>query len=230
MRSEIFEILVLSLLVSGSATILAALVAIPSGVMIALYNFKGRQFVLLLLHAVIGIPTVIIGLFLYFLLSRQGPLGWLGWLFTPIGMVLAQFILILPIITSFTATHLLGKTAKINETSISLGASNIQLLWTILWESKTGIIGAVVGGFARAIGEVGAAMMVGGNIKHYTRVMTTAIALETSKGEFELAMYLGILLLLVSLGVTFLLFSLEHIGEYHNNVANKGRLKKNGLK
>ena len=115
-------------------------------------------------------------------------------------MIIAQTILIFPIITSFIITHLLGKIDKIKETAMVLGASPLQLLWTIIQETRLGIIGAVAGGFARAIGEVGAAMMVGGNIKHFTRVMTTAIALETSKGEFEMAMSLGVVLLLISLG------------------------------
>lgn len=212
LREEIFQVLILSLAVSGTATFLAAIIAVPSGLFLSICQFKWRKAVILMLHAVIGVPTVVIGLVLYFLLSRQGPLGELGWLFTPFGMVLAQMILIVPIITSFTATYLLGKTRKIQETALVLGATKLQMLWTIIWEARMGVISAIVGGFARAIGEVGAAMMVGGNIKHFTRVMTTAIALETSKGDFELAVILGVLLLLVSLGVSFLLFSLERVG------------------
>lgn len=212
---EVSDIVLLSILVSGSATVIASFFAIPFGIFLSLFQFKGRRFLILLLHAVIGVPTVVVGLCLYFLLSRHGPLGWLGWLFTPAGMIVAQAILIFPIITSFAVTHLLGKTKEIKETAIISGATYLQLLWTFVLEARLGIIGAVVGGFARAIGEVGAAMMVGGNIRHFTRVMTTAIALETGKGDFELAISLGMVLILVSLGVSFLLFSLERIGEFN---------------
>ena len=197
-KNEILEIVRLSLVVSGSATILGSLAGIPLGTWLGMRNFKGKQVFLRVIYTLMALPPVLAGLLIYILLSRSGPLGSLGLLFTPWAMISAQFVLVLPIVTGLTAAAIAGRERLIFETALSLGASRWQGNWAVVQEARTGIIAAVMTGFGRALAEVGAVMLVGGNIRHQTRVLTTAIMLETRQGNFDLAVALGLILLIVS--------------------------------
>ncbi len=185
------------------AAIFAAVIAVPSGVVIALSEFRGKQFLQQILNTLMAMPTVVIGLLLYGLFTRQGPMGELELLYTPAAVVIAECILILPIILNLTIVAVQSSDKRLVPTLRSLGADKIQLTWQVLRETRFAVMAAIVAGFGRAIGEVGAAMMLGGNIEGFTRTMTTAIALETSKGEFELALALGVLLLIIAFVVNF---------------------------
>ncbi len=182
---------------------LAALIAIPTGITIALNEFRGKQFLQQILNTLMAMPTVVIGLLLYGLFTRQGPMGDLGLLYTPAAVVIAECILILPIILNLTIVAVQSSDKRLVPTLKSLGANKIQLALQVMGETRFAVIAAVVAGFGRAIGEVGAAMMLGGNIEGFTRTMTTAIALETSKGEFEFGLALGLLLLIIAFTVNF---------------------------
>ncbi len=182
---------------------LAALIAIPTGITIALNEFRGKQFLQQILNTLMAMPTVVIGLLLYGLFTRQGPMGELGLLYTPAAVVIAECILILPIILNLTIVAVQSSDKRLVPTLKSLGANKIQLASEVLGETRFAVIAAVVAGFGRAIGEVGAAMMLGGNIEGFTRTLTTAIALETSKGEFEFGLALGLLLLIIAFAVNF---------------------------
>ena len=199
--SDLTAIVGLSLLVSLSAVFLAALVGLPFGAAVALYRFPGRQAVRVLLNALLGIPPVVIGLVVYLLLSRAGPLGGLGLLFTPTAMIIAQWLLVTPIIAALTQQTVSDLHDEYAEQLKSLGVGTGRAIPTLLWEGRLSLMVAVMAGFGRAIAEVGAVIIVGGNINHVTRVMTTAIALETSKGNLALALALGIVLLLLALAV-----------------------------
>ena len=207
--AEVYYVVWTSLRVATAACALAALVGIPLGLTIALRRFRGREAVLLVLNTLMALPTVVVGLFLYALLGRRGPLGALGLLYTPAGIVLGEFVLALPIVTNLTVSAVKGLDPRLVLTCRSLGASARQQAWTILREGRFAVMAAVVAGFGRVIGEVGVAMMIGGNIQGFTRTMTTAIALETSKGEFEMGLALGILLLLVALAANAALRRLQ---------------------
>ncbi|MFH0930860.1 MAG: ABC transporter permease [Candidatus Zixiibacteriota bacterium] len=209
---EILEIVWLSLKVSGSAVILSSLFSLSLALLIEEKNFPGKNLVLSLLNTMMIIPAVTIGLLVYLLLMRRGLLGNLGLLYTPYAMILAQAVLATPIITGLSLVAIRGVTPKIKDTALSLGASRFQLNLLILREARSALNAAVITGFARVIGETGMTMMVGGNIKGATRVMTTAIALETMKGEFELAVTLGVILILVSLGINLFLHLLQGSG------------------
>lgn len=206
---EVYFIIWVSFNVSIAATILSAVVGLPIGIAVALAEFPGKRGVLLVLNTLMALPTVVVGLIFYGLLSRSGPLGDLALLFTPEGMVAALFVLALPIVVNLSSTAVRGLDPRLVVTCKSLGANRRQLGWKIIREGRFGIMSAVVVGFGRVISEVGIAMMIGGNIKGYTRTMTTAIALETSKGEFELGLALGMVLLLVALLVNAALFLLQ---------------------
>ena len=198
-----------SLRVAAAACLLAAAAGIPLGLTIALRRFRGRQAVLLVLNTLMALPTVVVGLFLYAFLTRRGPLGGCGLLYRPAAIVLGELILALPIVTNLTISAVNGLDPRLLATCRSLGASVRQQAWTLPREGRYAVMAAVVAGFGRVIGEVGVAMMLGGNIEGFTRTMTTAIALETSKGDFELGLALGILLLLVALAVNALLQRLQ---------------------
>ena len=206
---DVYFVVWTSLYISAAACLLAAVAGVPLGLAIALRRFRGRQAVLLVLNTLMALPTVVVGLFLYAFLSRRGPLGALGLLYTPGGIVLGEFLLALPIVANLTVSAVNGLDRRLVLTCRSLGASPGQQSWTILREGRFAVTAAVVAGFGRVIGEVGIAMMIGGNIAGFTRTMTTAIALETSKGEFELGLALGILLLLVALVVNAALQRLQ---------------------
>ncbi len=197
------EIVALSLKVSLSAVTLAALVGLPLGAAIALYRFPGRIVIAALLNAFMGLPPVVVGLIVYLLLSRSGPLGVLGLLFTPGAMIIAQWLLVTPIIAALALQTVADLHAEYDEQLRSLGATTGRALWTLLWDGRLSLVTAVLAGFGRASAEVGAVMIVGGNINHATRVMTTAIALETSKGDLALALGLGLILVSLALAINF---------------------------
>jgi len=188
-----------SLLVSFSAVGLATLVGLPLGALVAVWRFPGRAFARAVLNALMGLPPVVVGLVLYLLLSRSGPLGGFGLLYTPTAMILAQWVLITPIIAALTRQTIADLYVEYAEQLHSLGVGPWRMIWTLLWDGRFSLLTAVLAGFGRASAEVGAVLIVGGNINHVTRVMTTTIALETSKGDLPLALGLGIILLLLTL-------------------------------
>jgi len=187
----------LSLAVSLSAVILATLIGLPLGAAIGVGRFPGRRAVVVLLNALMGLPPVVVGLFVYLMLSRAGPLGSLGILFTPTAMVIAQTILILPIVAALCRQAVEDAWAEYEEQLRSLGATGLSAALTLVWEIRFSLLTAVLAGLGRASAEVGAVMIVGGNIDGVTRVMTTTIALETSKGDLPLALALGLVLILL---------------------------------
>ena len=198
---ETFDIMGVSLKVSIAATVLATLVGVPTGFFLAVRDFRGKHTIVSIMNTLMAIPTVVVGLLVYMSLSRSGPLGFLGILYTPAAMVVGQIILAFPIITALAYAAVSAVDERVRTTAESLGASAAQSAWMVLKEGRLGMIAAVVAGFGRVIAEVGSAIMVGGNIKGYTRTMTTAIALETSKGNFALGITLGMILLVVALTI-----------------------------
>lgn len=205
LNPDLLQIAALSLYVSLCATILAAGITIPLGGFIHFREFRGKQALITLIQTLYSIPTVIVGLLVYFLLSRSGPLGFLGLLYSPEGMILGQAVLIMPIILGLVITALSGISRNIRDTIVSLGATEFQGILEIIREARFAIVGGVILGFGRAISEVGVAMMIGGNIRGETRVLTTAIMLGTGMGEFSLAFALGIILLAISMMVVILM-------------------------
>lgn len=199
------EITLRTLYISLSSTLIAALIAVPLGGYIHFRKFRGKRTVINIIQTLYSIPTVLVGLLVFLLISNQGPLGSLGLLFTPVGMIMGQTILVLPIVTGFTILALNGVKDEISDLSLSLGASEFQAIQTIMHEAKYALLGAIILGFGRAISEVGVALMIGGNIRGYTRVITTTMSLETSKGNIELSIALGIILLMIALVVNLLL-------------------------
>jgi len=193
------EIVWLSLRVSLTAVLVASVIGFPLGAGLALSRFPGHKLVIVLLNALMGLPPVVVGLTVYLLLSRSGPMGELGLLFTPTAMMIAQCILVTPIISALTRQTIEDLWSEYEEQLRSLGAGRGQALLTLLWEGRYSLFTAVLAGFGRAIAEVGAVLIVGGNITHVTRVMTTSIALETAKGNLELALALGIVLISLAL-------------------------------
>jgi len=197
--ADMVEIVVLSLSVSFSAVMLAALVGLPFGAFVAIARFPGRGAVITLLNALMGLPPVVVGLVVYLMLSRSGPLGFLGWLFTPTAMVVAQFALITPLVAALSRQAIQDLWEEYHELLRSLDVRLGAMVATLIWDGRHRLLTTLLAGYGRAIAEVGAVIIVGGNIAHVTRVMTTAIALETSKGDLALALGLGIVLLLISL-------------------------------
>ncbi len=206
-KMEIYEIVKMSLQVSGTATIISALIGVPLGAWIGLSEFKGKRLLLRLVYTMMALPPVLAGLLVYLLLSRSGPLGFMELLFTPTAMIIAQCLLVTPIITGLVSAGIAGKEGLIYEHAISLGANKAQATWTIIKETRTGIIAGIMTGFGRAFAEVGAVMLVGGNIRHMTRVLTTSIVMETRQGNFEMGIALGIILLLLSFTVSSIVLS-----------------------
>ena len=196
--AELVDIVALSLQVSLSAVFFAALIGLPLGAAVALFRFPGRRAVAVMLSAFMGLPPVVMGLIVYLMLSRAGPLGVLGLLFTPTAMVIAQTLLITPIIAALTRQVVEDLWADYGEQLRSLGATPGRAVPTLLWDGRFSLVTVILAGFGRASAEVGAVMIVGGNIDHVTRVMTTAIALETSKGDLPLALGLGLILILLT--------------------------------
>ncbi|MEX0637908.1 MAG: ABC transporter permease [Burkholderiales bacterium] len=198
---RLWEIVGLSLAVSLSAVALATLLGLPLGAAIAVGRFRGRQAVIVVLNALMGLPPVVVGLFVYLLLSRAGPLGELGLLFTPPAMVIAQTILIVPIIAALARQAVEDAWREYEEQLRSLGVHGLRGALTVLWDIRFSLLTAVLAGLGRASAEVGAVMIVGGNVDGVTRVMTTTIALETSKGDLPLALGLGMVLIAIVLAL-----------------------------
>ena len=184
---------------------IACLPGIPLGVLVALRRFPGRRALLAVLTSLMALPTVVVGLIVYSLVSRAGPLGSFGILFTPSAVIVGQAILALPIIVSMTASALSSLDPLFPEVLTTLGASRRAIFWMSVRQARGAVLSAVLAAFGRVVGEVGVAMMLGGNIRWYTRTITTAIALETSKGDFELGLALGMILIVIALGVNALL-------------------------
>jgi tungstate transport system permease protein len=189
----------LSLQVSLTAVFFAALIGIPLGALLAIKKFWGRPVLIVLVNALMGLPPVVVGLCVYLMLSKSGPLGILGLLYTPTAMIIAQTLLIAPIIAALSRTILKTLHEEYRDQFASFRLSQFQTVNTLLWEARFMLLTALLAGFGRAIAEVGAVMIVGGNISHYTRVMTTSIALETSKGNLSLALALGVILILLAI-------------------------------
>jgi len=206
---EVMEIAGRSLMISVTSTLLASLICLPLGNLIHFHRFPGRRLLINLIQTFFSIPTVAIGLFVFVLFSRAGLLGGLNLLFTPTVMVLGQMILITPILLGLTISALSGVDKAILDTARSLGASGLQTAIVVLREARFAVTAAVIMGFGRAISEVGIALMVGGNIRGFTRVITTAISLETSKGDLELSIALGIILISIALVVNVVLNSVQ---------------------
>jgi tungstate transport system permease protein len=199
----------LSFQVTIIALVFATLVGIPLGAWLGMSRFWGRRLIIALLYTGMGFPPVVVGLFVYLLLSRSGPLGDLGWLFTPPAMVVAEIIIAFPLIAGFTMAAVMSVDPNLRQQVISLGATPRQATWALLREARVGVVVSIIAGFGAIISEVGSVIMVGGNIEGQTRVLTTAIVLETSKGEFALAMALGIILLAVTFFINFAVLRLQ---------------------
>ena len=205
----VMEIAGRSLSISGTACLLASLICLPLGSLIHFHHFRGKRALINIIQTLFSVPTVLIGLFVFVLFSRAGPLGELGMIFTPTAMVIGQMILVIPLLLGLTISSLSGVSKEIVDTATSLGASGFQTVLLVLREARYAVLAAVIMGFGRAIAEIGCAMMVGGNIKGFTRVITTAISLETTKGELELAIALGIILLFLALIINIALNRLQ---------------------
>ncbi len=203
------EIVGLSLRVSGTAMLISIVLGIPTGVWLGLRQFPGRRLLVALLYTGMGFPPVVVGLAIYLLFSRQGPLGDLQWLFTPRAMIVAQTILAFPLVAGFTMTAIASVSQEAPLQLRSLGATRTQIILTLLYEARNGVLAAIVAGFGAIISEVGAVMLVGGNIEHDTRVLTTAIVLETRKGDFDVAIALGLILLGLTFSANWLLLHLQ---------------------
>jgi len=201
---ELLQAIWVSLKVSGAAALIASAMAVPLAIYLSGTQFAGKRFVLLVNQTLMAAPTVVIGLLLYFFFSRNGPLGRFGILYTQTTMMVGEIVLILPIIIGFAYTALRQVDAKARLTALSLGASQSQAGWVVVKEASFPLLVAILAGFARAISEVGVAMMLGGNIRGYTRNITTTIALESAKGEFTNGVILGVLLLGITLGINLL--------------------------
>tara|TARA_B100001093_G_C26856797_1_gene1027837 strand:+ start:4070 stop:4777 length:708 start_codon:yes stop_codon:yes gene_type:complete len=209
--SDLMEILLLSVKVSFAALAIAGIFAMPIGTVLAISQFKGRKLIVTFLNAMMGLPPVVVGLFVYLMLSRSGPLGVFELLYTPTAMIIAQVILIVPIVASLTYQVIEELSKEYRELFASLKISPLKAVFAYLWDARYSLLTTLLAGFGRAISEVGAVMIVGGNINHLTRIMTTAIALETSKGELTLALSLGIVLLTTALLVNAIVMSIKTV-------------------
>jgi tungstate transport system permease protein len=207
--ANLAEIVLLSLKVSLSATCLAALFGLPIGALIAIANFPGRSMVILLINALMGLPPVVVGLLVYVMLSNAGPMGGFGLLYSPAAMIIAQTALIMPIIAALSRQTIEDLRQEYDEQLRALGVGPLRAIPTLIWDGRFSLATAVLAGFGRASGEVGAVIIVGGNINHVTRVMTTAIALETSKGDLALALGLGLILLTIAVLINALVLGLK---------------------
>jgi len=207
--SALLEIVGLSLRVTLTAVVLACAIGLPLGALLAVARFPGRLGIIVVTNTLMGLPPVVVGLFLYLLLSRAGPMGPLDLLYTPTAMIIAQMILVVPIVTAMTRQVVADMHAEYDEQFRSMGLTGIRAVPSLLWDARYSLITASLAGFGRASAEVGAVLVVGGNINHVTRVMTTTIALETSRGNLALALGLGLVLLLIALAVNAAVMSLN---------------------
>jgi tungstate transport system permease protein len=211
----LFAIVRLSLLVSLSAVLLAAIIAVPVGALLALTRFRGREAVVVILNALMGLPPVVVGLAVFLLLSRSGPLGEWGLLFTPQAMVIAQTVLVAPIIAALTRQTIEDLWVEYQAELTAMNIGPLRRVCTLIWDARFSLVTALLAGFGRAAAEVGAIIIVGGNIEGFTRTMTTAIALETSKGDLPLAIGLGIVLIAVILIVNAMAWAVRGWSESH---------------
>lgn len=211
----LYEIILLSLRVSLTAMAAACLIGLPLGAMLAISRFRGRSGILILVNALMGLPPVVVGLLVYLYLSRSGPLGWLGLLYTPTAMIIAQAILITPIIVALSRQVIEDLNTEYSELFASLSVPRHSQVAALLWDARFSLLTVALAGFGRAIAEVGAVIIVGGNIENLTRVMTTAIALETSKGDLPLALALGLVLLALALAINAMVMSVRLTAERH---------------
>ena len=209
LNPDIIEIVLLSLLVSGLALAISVALGIPLGVLLGLKDFRGRRLFVTLVYTGMGLPPVVVGLAVFLMLSRQGPLGDWSWLFTPKAMVATQTILALPLVAGFTMISVAAIPPALTLQLQALGATPLQVTLTLLYEARNGVVAAVVAGFGAVISEVGSVMLVGGNIEHKTRVLTTAIVLETRKGSFDIAIALGIILLAITFTANWLVLHFQ---------------------
>lgn len=207
--ADLLEISLRSLYVTLTAVAIASLIGLPLGAWLAVRRFRYRRSVIAVLNALMGLPPVVVGLIVYLLLSRSGPLGVFGLLFTPTAMIIAQVIIITPLVASIAHQAIRELWAEYHDLLISLNTSRRQRMRTLIWDGRRALLTAALAGFGRGIGEVGAIMIVGGNIDHVTRVLTTAIALETGKGDFALALGLGFVLIFLAIAVNLLSHSLS---------------------
>lgn len=207
--ADLFEIILLSLQVTLSAVVIASLISMPLGAWLAVNRFRFRRITIAILNAMMGLPPVVVGLLVYIMLSRSGPFGVLNLLFTPTAMVIAQVIIITPLIASISHQAIRDLWAEYHDLLISLNTTKWQRMLTLIKDARRSLLTASLAGFGRAIGEVGAIMIVGGNIDHLTRVLTTAIALETGKGEFAFALALGFILIALAILVNLAIHSIS---------------------
>ena len=207
--SDLIEITLRSLQVSVTALLIASALALPLGTWLAIRRFRYRRFAIVVLNALMGLPPVVVGLMVYLLFSRSGPFGVMGLLFTPTAMIVAQVIIITPLIASITHQAMRELWSEYHDLLISLNTTSLQRITALIWDGRRTLMTASLAGFGRGIGEVGAIMIVGGNIDHVTRVLTTAIALETGKGDFALALGLGFVLIALTLLVNFAIHALS---------------------
>ena len=212
LNPELFGIIFLSLKVSGLALVIATMAGLPFGALIGLKKFPGRGIAVSMMNTFMGLPPVVVGLLVYLLLSRKGPLGFLGLLYSPSAMIIAQTILALPIVAALCHTAIVSVDPIIRQAARTLGATPFQETIALIHEARYGILSAVIAAFGRVMAEVGSILIVGGNIAGYTRVMTTTIALETDKGNFELALALGIILLMISFVINAALHAVQKRG------------------
>jgi len=206
---DLMEIIFLSLKVTLSAVVIASAIGLPMGAWLAVNRFRHRRTVIAILNALMGLPPVVVGLFVYMLLSRSGPFGAMGLLFTPSAMIIAQVLIITPLIASISHQTIRDLWAEYHDLLISLNATRGQRITSLLWDGRRALLTAMLAGFGRAVGEVGAIMIVGGNIEHATRVLTTAIALETGRGDFAFAMGLGMVLIGMAVVVNLAIHTLS---------------------
>jgi tungstate transport system permease protein len=206
---EVMGITLLSLQISGTATLISLLIGISIGTIVALSEFRGRKIVVSLINTGMGLPPVVVGLFVTIFLWRNGPLGFLGVLYTPTAMILAQVVIATPIVMGITLAAIQQLPKKLRLQILALGATRLQMVWILIKEAKLPLMAAVMAGFGGVISEVGASIMVGGNIKGYSRVLTTATVMETSRGNFDIAIALGIILLLLAYFINLILTQIQ---------------------
>jgi tungstate transport system permease protein len=214
---ELWGIIFLSIKVSGTALVAATLLGLPVSALLGFKKFPLRGAIISILNTFMGLPPVVVGLFVYLLLSRSGPLGFLALLYTPAAMIVAQTILAFPIVASLSHSAIVSVDPIIRQASVTLGATPFQVSLAVIGEARYGITSAVIAGLGRVMAEVGAILIVGGNIAGFTRVMTTTIAMETDKGNFELALALGIILLSISLLINLTLYFIQKRGVAGSN-------------
>jgi len=212
LNAELLGIILLSIRVSGTALVVSTFFGLPLAALLGFKKFPLKGLTISILNTFMGLPPVVVGLFVYLLLSRSGPLGFMALLYTPTAMIVAQTILAFPIVTSLSHSAIISVDPIIKQASMTLGATPYQVSLTIIREARYGILSAIIAAFGRVMAEVGAILIVGGNIAGFTRVMTTTIALETDKGNFELALALGIILLTISLVINAALYLIQKKG------------------